>query len=89
MSKLVPVQVLRALAALSIAMLHAQHDAGTLAERLGQSFTPIDAFPWEAGVDVFFVISGFIMVHASAPLFGRAEARSTFLVRRVARIVPI
>ncbi|HEX8666674.1 MAG TPA: acyltransferase [Beijerinckiaceae bacterium] len=89
MSKLVLVQVLRAAAALSVAMLHAQHDAATLAERGAQAFTPIEAFPWEAGVDVFFVISGFIMVHASAPLFGTEGAGRIFLARRIARIVPV
>ena len=71
-------------------MLHAQHDAATLAERAGGAFAPIAAFPWEAGVDVFFVISGFIMVHASAPLFGTAPGGGRiFLARRIARIVPI
>jgi peptidoglycan/LPS O-acetylase OafA/YrhL len=45
--------------------------------------------PWEAGVDVFFVISGFVMVHASARLFGSAGARRVFLRRRLARIVPL
>jgi peptidoglycan/LPS O-acetylase OafA/YrhL len=40
-------------------------------------------------VDVFFVISGFVMVHASARLFGSAGARRVFLRRRLARIVPL
>jgi exopolysaccharide production protein ExoZ len=88
-SKLILLQVLRALAALSVAMLHAQHDAATLAERSGRSFTPAAAFPWEAGVDVFFVISGFIMVYASARLFGTPDGWRLFLARRIARIVPI
>ena len=70
-------------------MLHAQHDAATLAERAGGAFAPIAAFPWEAGVDVFFVISGFIMVYASAPLFTAPGGGRTFLARRIARIVPI
>jgi peptidoglycan/LPS O-acetylase OafA/YrhL len=89
LSKLVLLQVLRALAALSVAMLHAQHDASAVAERTGRAFEPIRAFPWEAGVDVFFVISGFIMVYASERLFGRPEGPRLFLARRVARIVPI
>jgi peptidoglycan/LPS O-acetylase OafA/YrhL len=89
LSKLVLVQVLRALAALSVAASHAQHEAANLAERLGRDFTRIDAFPWEAGVDVFFVISGFIMVYASERLFGTPEGRRIFLTRRIARIVPI
>jgi peptidoglycan/LPS O-acetylase OafA/YrhL len=89
LSKLVLVQVLRAAAALSVAMLHAQHDAAALAERSRRAFVAIEAFPWEAGVDVFFVVSGFIMVHASAPLFGAPGGGRTFLARRIARIVPI
>ena len=38
---------------------------------------------------MFFVISGFIMVHASAPLFTAPGGGRTFLARRIARIVPI
>ena len=89
MSKLLHIQVLRALAALSVAMLHAQFDAGAIAERLGREFRAIEAFPWLAGVDVFFVISGFIMVYASRGLFGAAHGRRTFLAHRVARVVPL
>ena len=47
------------------------------------------ALPWEAGVDVFFVISGFVMVHASARLFAMPGGRGVFLRRRLARIVPL
>ncbi|WP_246179584.1 acyltransferase family protein [Microvirga thermotolerans] len=89
MSKLLHVQVLRALAALSVAFLHAQHDAEGLAARIGHGFAALDRFPWMAGVDVFFVISGFIMVYASRPLFGEAGARGVFLARRLVRIVPL
>jgi exopolysaccharide production protein ExoZ len=89
LSKLVHVQVLRALAALSVAMLHAQFDAGAIAERTGRDFRPSGAFPWAAGVEVFFVISGFIMVYASRRLFGAPHGRRTFLAHRVARVVPL
>lgn len=41
------------------------------------------------GVDLFFVISGFIMVYASVPLFGTAKAGLTFMLRRIARIAPL
>jgi len=34
-------------------------------------------------VDLFFVISGFVMVHASEPLFGRRDAPRVFLLRRL------
>jgi peptidoglycan/LPS O-acetylase OafA/YrhL len=88
-SKLLHVQLLRAFAASSVAMLHAQNDAASLAVRFGQAFEPPDRFPWAAGVDVFFVISGFIMVHASRDLFCNRDARAIFLSRRIARIVPL
>jgi len=41
------------------------------------------------GVDLFFVISGFIMVHASRDMFGRATMRREFVRRRLIRIVPL
>lgn len=89
MSKLVHIQILRALAALSVAFLHAQNDAVGLAQRSGFAFTVPLRFPWVAGVDVFFVISGFIMVYASRDFFARPRAQSIFLARRIARIVPL
>ncbi|MBM6592807.1 acyltransferase family protein [Microvirga pudoricolor] len=89
MSKLVHIQLLRALAALSVAFLHAQHDAVLLAQRAGTSLAVPDRLPWMAGVDVFFVISGFIMVYTSRDLFGQPGAQRVFLARRIARIVPL
>jgi exopolysaccharide production protein ExoZ len=88
-SKLLLVQILRGFAALSIAALHAEHDAVALAAGTGQVWVSPFNLPWGAGVDVFFVISGFIMVHASMDLFQREGARGAFLARRVARIVPL
>jgi peptidoglycan/LPS O-acetylase OafA/YrhL len=88
-SKLLHVQILRALAALSVAMLHAQFDAGAIADRVGREFRLSEAFPWLAGVDVFFGISGFIMVHASRRLFSAPGGRRIFLAHRVARVVPL
>jgi glycosyltransferase involved in cell wall biosynthesis len=42
-----------------------------------------------AGVDVFFVISGFVMVVSSRRLAGRADAAQVFLRARLRRIVPL
>src|SRR5688572_9349206 len=42
-----------------------------------------------AGVDLFFVISGFVMVYSSESLFGRREGPLRFLLRRLARIAPL
>ncbi|WP_283214515.1 acyltransferase family protein [Methylorubrum aminovorans] len=87
--KLVLVQGLRALAALMVVVHHAQNEAAILAGRTGADFIPRHWLPWPAGVDIFFVISGFIIVHAAGPLYGRPGARSRFIAHRVARLVPL
>ena len=82
-------QILRAVAALTVAFGHAQHDALVQSLKLGTGFERNYALPWGAGVDLFFVISGFIMVYASERLFGQPGAAREFLGRRIARIVPL
>lgn len=89
MPQLYGIQVLRALAALMVAVHHVQADAGFLAAKAGLPFQPSHALPWTAGVDLFFVISGFIMVQSSAGLFGRPDGARLFIFRRIARIVPL
>jgi peptidoglycan/LPS O-acetylase OafA/YrhL len=44
--------------------------------------------PGDGGVDVFFVISGFVMVEATRRMFRRRGAPASFLARRVTRIYP-
>ena len=80
------VQVMRALAALAVLVQHGFHEA--------QRFNPsptlrfLEALPWHIGVDVFFVISGFIMMHTAAATFGKPGAARAFMLRRLIRIVP-
>lgn len=83
------VQLLRAAAALMVAVGHSQSAVETIKRADGQSFARSTILPWGAGVDLFFVISGFIMVYASGRLFGRPGAAGEFLRRRLARIVPL
>lgn len=89
MSRLGSLQVLRALAALAIALLHFQAEAISMAAATGEIFTGYLLKPLGAGVDLFFVISGFVMVYASKGLFEREGAAGEFLARRMARIVPL
>lgn len=74
MKTLYGIQYLRAVAAIAVVVFHA-------AEKTGNHFA-IGA----AGVDVFFVISGFIMWVISA---GKRVHPGRFLADRVARIVPV
>lgn len=83
------VQVMRGIAALLVVVGHSQSAAGGIKAAAGGAFARSTLLPWGAGVDLFFVISGFIIVHASARLFGRTGARAEFLRRRLIRIVPL
>lgn len=77
-SQLVSIQYLRAIAALMVVIHHARNPTEWL-------FNPLDgynAFAW--GVDIFFVISGFIMFVAA-----RKENHVDFLGRRLIRVVPL
>ena len=42
-----------------------------------------------AGVDLFFIISGFVMVYSSEPLFGSSRGAIYFFCHRIIRIVPL
>lgn len=83
------VQVMRGAAALMVVVGHSQTAAGGIVTAAGHAFARSTIVPWGAGVDLFFVLSGFIIVHASARLFGRADARPDFVRRRLVRIVPL
>ncbi|HYG27483.1 MAG TPA: acyltransferase [Caulobacteraceae bacterium] len=74
------VQALRALAALMVVLVHLEFFAEQL---VGDAAL----FAWgHAGVDLFFVISGFIMVYTTA---GRPVTPQGFFGQRLARVVPL
>jgi exopolysaccharide production protein ExoZ len=83
------IQVLRGLAALLVVVGHAIHETQVMGNALGRA--PIDGslVRWSTGVDIFFVISGFIMVYSSTQLFQRPGGWRSFLWRRFVRIVPL
>lgn len=83
------VQVLRGLAALIVLLGHAQGHVVFTAGTVGERVWRLPTLPSGFGVDLFFAISGFIMVVSSARLFEQPGARATFLRRRAFRLVPL
>ena len=82
----ISIQALRALAALAVAIIHFETVYLIL---IGHANGPFILFSFSSGVDVFFVISGFIMVLSSEQFFAAPNGPREFLTRRLARIVPL
>ena len=80
------VQCLRAIAALLVIDVH---EPDYEQHFFGWSFLSWLRVPGGTGVDLFFVISGFIMVTTSWNAFGREGASRAFLIRRIERIYPM
>lgn len=85
-SRLAMVQVMRALAAIFVLIQHSFHEAQRF--NPAQAVHRLEELPWHVGVDLFFVISGFIMMHTAAASFGKPGAPRAFMLRRLVRIVP-
>jgi exopolysaccharide production protein ExoZ len=74
------VHYLRALAAIMVATFHIFGSVKFMSADL-------DSVRWmQGGVDIFFVISGFVMVQSTS---GRAISPKTFIMQRVKRVVPL
>jgi exopolysaccharide production protein ExoZ len=86
------VQALRAVAALLVVSTHVETAFRTNAELAGtpwvSQFAGLSGFGG-VGVDIFFIISGFIMVYVGVPYFRRENGIRDFLMRRFLRIYPI
>lgn len=83
------IQALRAVAALLVVVGHALHETQAISTLVGRDAPDLSFIYWGFGVDIFFVISGFIMAYTSAGLFGQRGAWRVFLTRRLTRIVPL
>jgi len=80
------IQALRAIAALLVVLYHAFDMWGL---RIDPAAPGVTWGNGAAGVDIFFVISGFVMVVSSRRLASLPRAWWTFIQHRIVRIVPL
>ncbi len=83
--KINALQALRAYAAISVMLGHGILEFHTTKGMV----MPFNEFPLIAGVDIFFVLSGFVMYYTSEEMFGRPKAVLEFWRRRFIRLVPL
>ena len=86
--------MLRAIAAIMVVIFHAQALLSAYELRIGLSPTALNMTNslrtlGSSGVDIFFVISGFVMAYISYGKRGSPSCIAPFLKRRLIRIVPI
>lgn len=90
--KLQSIQILRGLAALVVVLYHIRSLEVLGISSNGTSETPLVGGLFTngyAGVDLFFVISGFIMVYVTRDAKRGPESATQFLFARVTRIYPV
>lgn len=83
LNKIESIQALRGLAAVGVMLAHG---SSLIHQRLDYQFAQQWALVGVAGVDVFFVLSGFIILYTA---LARPVARGTFLRKRFLRIYPV
>lgn len=88
MPKLDTIQLLRAVAVVGVGLSHTAHE---LADMLAGRLDGFDdsLFSGDFGVDLFFVISGFVMAYTTRNMLGSPAEAWQFVKRRIIRIVPL
>jgi exopolysaccharide production protein ExoZ len=81
-------QILRFLAAAMVLFGHLNHEV-LKKPALAAGFAPFQPIWWHCGVDIFFVVSGFIMALITRDSFGKPGEAARFLRARVVRLVPM
>lgn len=81
-------RALQALRAVAAAMVTIGHVIGEARAHLDAAVGP-GSFPWTWGVDLFFVISGAVIVISGARQAGRPGGWRRFLAARAVRVVPL
>ena len=81
-------QILRLMAAAMVLFGHLNHEV-LKKPALASGFVPFQPIWWHCGVDIFFVVSGFIMALITRDSFGQPGAGGRFLRARLIRLVPM
>ena len=68
---------------------HLVHETQDHRVPLMPSVTENTGIIWGTGVDVFFIVSGFIMYYLTSENFGSRSYAAEFLKRRIVRVVPL
>ena len=88
MHRLESIQILRGVAAAQVLAFHAFLIVQNIASARGLPDAGTRFADGAVGVDLFFVISGFVMALSAARLHGRADV-GRFLAQRIVRIAPL
>lgn len=86
--KIHSVQILRFIAAFSVLFGHLLMEAKKFGF-LDQAYETLYSLPWGSGVDVFFIISGFIISHVLMGARPQARDAQDFMIRRIIRVAPV
>lgn len=82
------IQALRFIAAFMVLLSHLYHEVPSVRGLAVLDYEPWLPVFWAGGVDIFFVISGFIMFSVGANKFGRPGCAKEFMMRRLIRVAP-
>lgn len=85
--RFVSIQALRFLAACAVILAHLQSHFQRALDAAHPLWRHLDF--GAIGVDLFFVISGFVIIYASEPLFGQNTGFRKFILKRLLRIAPL
>jgi len=83
-ARIEPLQVLRGIAAMLIMAKHAMYEVDVISPL---EFNYGNYKHYTVGIDIFFVLSGFIMIYISRGSSGWGTAKD-FIIKRILRIVP-
>lgn len=87
-NKLDNIQLLRAIAASMVAFLHLDHIGTINPLTISHGYAHFSLIPLSYGVDIFFIISGFIITISSSRDIANKNIK-IFLIKRAIRIIPL